>query len=148
MAEKKSGGRGYRGFNEDATTETIELAKYLRALVNLAGKAQRDLEVPTGYGKSSISQYLSGEALPSEAFVRKLVAYVTHPLQRQTCTNEALRLFAAPNAPSRHRSFPPRGPQRTRTHRARLWPASRPPPRTRPQKPKINSRRPTNATGN
>ncbi|MFG3207777.1 helix-turn-helix domain-containing protein [Streptomyces sp. NPDC048192] len=99
MAEKKSGGRGYGGFHQDATPETIELAKYLRALVKRAGKTQRDLEVPTGYGKSSISQYLSGEALPSETFVRKLVAYVTHPRQRQTCMDQALRLFVAAQRP-------------------------------------------------
>ncbi|MFF3166806.1 helix-turn-helix domain-containing protein [Streptomyces sp. NPDC003273] len=99
MAEKKSGGRGYGGFHKGATPEAIELAQYLRALVKRAGKTQRDLEMPTGYGKSSISQYLSGEAPPSEAFVRKLVDYVTHPRQRQACTNEALRLFIAAQRP-------------------------------------------------
>lgn len=99
MAERKPGGRGYGGFHKDATPESIELAKYLRALVKRAGKTQRDLEAPTGYGKSAISSFLSGEVVPSQPFVQKLVDYVTHPRQQPVCHKEAMRLFVAAQRP-------------------------------------------------
>ncbi|SEF18978.1 helix-turn-helix transcriptional regulator [Streptomyces sp. Ag109_O5-10] len=99
MAEKSPGGRGYGGFHKDATPESIELAKFLRGLVTRASKTQRDLEEPTGYGKSTISSFLSGETVPSQAFVEKLVTHVTHPRQRPACMGEALRLFVAAQRP-------------------------------------------------
>ncbi|MGW2941766.1 helix-turn-helix domain-containing protein [Streptomyces sp. NPDC001226] len=99
MAEKKPGGRGYGGFHKDATPESIELATFLRGLVKRAGKTQRDLEQPTGYGKSTISSFLSGETVPSQAFVQKLAAHVTPPRQQAACMNEAVRLFLATQRP-------------------------------------------------
>ncbi|MGV9351250.1 helix-turn-helix domain-containing protein [Streptomyces spiralis] len=99
MAEKKPGGRGYGGFHKDATPESIELATYLRGLVKRAGKTQRDLEQPTGYGRSTISSFLNGETVPSQAFVQKLVTHVTLPRQQRACMNEALRLFVAAQRP-------------------------------------------------
>lgn len=99
MTEKKSGGRGYGGFHKDATPESVELAKYLRGLVKRAGKTQRDLEEPTGYGRSTISSFLNGEAVPPQAFVHKLVTHVTHPRQQPACMKEALRLFVAAQRP-------------------------------------------------
>ncbi|MGW6261936.1 helix-turn-helix domain-containing protein [Streptomyces sp. NPDC055085] len=99
MTERKPGGRGYGGFHEDATPESIELAKYLRGLVKRAGKTQRDLQEPTGYGKSTISSFLSGEGVPSQAFIRKLVTYVTPPRQEPACMREAMRLYVATQRP-------------------------------------------------
>ncbi|WP_328834745.1 helix-turn-helix domain-containing protein [Streptomyces europaeiscabiei] len=99
MAEKKSGGRGYGGFHKDATPESVELAKYLRGLVKRAGKTQRDLEEPTGYGRTTISSFLNGEVVPPQAFVNKLVTYVTPPRQQPVCMGEALRLFVAAQRP-------------------------------------------------
>lgn len=99
MTEKKPGGRGYGGFHKDASPESIELAKYLRGLVKRAGKTQRDLEEPTGYGRSTISSYLSGEIVPPQAFVHKLVTHVTNPRQQPACMGQALRLFVAAQSP-------------------------------------------------
>ncbi|MET9914458.1 helix-turn-helix domain-containing protein [Streptomyces sp. NPDC006476] len=117
MAEKKPGGRGYGGFHKDATPESIELAKYLRTLVRLAGKSQRDLEEPTGYGRTTISSFLSGEAVPSRLFVQKLVDHVTHPRQRPTCMNEAMRLFVAAQRPKPPTEMPtPQPPADSEAH--------------------------------
>lgn len=99
MMERKPGGRGYGEFNKDATSECIELAKYLRMLVKRAERTQRDLQVPTGYGKSTISSFLSGQTVPTKAFVVKLVNYVTQPRQQPTSMKEALRLLAAAQRP-------------------------------------------------
>ncbi|MFE3685401.1 helix-turn-helix domain-containing protein [Streptomyces sp. NPDC059095] len=100
MVEKKPGGRGYGAFHKDATPESRELAAYLRGLVKRAGKTQRDLEVPTGYSRSTISSYLRGEVVPPQAFVDKLVTHVvTHPRQQPACIREALRLFVAAQRP-------------------------------------------------
>lgn len=148
MAEKKSGGRGYGGFHKDATPESVELAKYLRGLVKRAGKTQRDLEEPTGYGRTTISSFLNGEVVPPQAFVNKLVTYVTPPRQQPVCMGKPYACSLLPSGRRPPQSFPPRGRQWTPIHQGRLWPVSRPPPRTRPPKPTINSRRPTSATRN
>ncbi|WP_338704047.1 helix-turn-helix domain-containing protein (plasmid) [Streptomyces sp. Q6] len=107
MAESKPGGRGYGAFHENATPESKELARYLRALVKQAGKTQRDLQEPTNYSKSHISSFLSGETVPPRVFVQKLVKYVTHPRQEQACLNKAMQLYLlaqrpqpAPNLPA------------------------------------------------
>ncbi|MFE2070661.1 helix-turn-helix domain-containing protein [Streptomyces sp. NPDC059467] len=99
MAEKSPGGRGYGGFDKDATPEAIELATFLRGLVKRAGKTLRDLEEPTGYARTTISSFLNGRAMPSQAFVEKLVAHVTPPRQRPACRDKALRLFVAAQLP-------------------------------------------------
>ncbi|MFD4756904.1 helix-turn-helix domain-containing protein [Streptomyces sp. NPDC058426] len=97
--ERKSSGRGYGPIHEDATPESVELARYLRLLVQRAGKTQRDLQEPTSYGKSAISSFLSGETMPPQAFVDKLVTFVTPIRQQATCRQEALRLYAAAQRP-------------------------------------------------
>ncbi|MFE9123767.1 helix-turn-helix domain-containing protein [Streptomyces sp. NPDC007172] len=107
MAEKKPGGRGYGAFHKDATPESRELAAYLRGLVKRAGKTQRDLEEPTGYSRSTISSYLSGEVVPPQAFVTKLVTHtVTQPRQQPACVEKALRLFVAAQQPKASPGLP------------------------------------------
>ncbi|WP_329583693.1 hypothetical protein [Streptomyces sp. NBC_01361] len=98
MAGRKGRGRAWAQLRAQ-TEQAAALAQFLRDLIDLHGVTLRQLEAAVMYGKSTISDNLSGK-VPPKAFVDAVVrAVVTEPRKQALDLDKAFRLWEAANKP-------------------------------------------------
>ena len=98
MAGRKGRGRAWAPLRAQ-TEQAAELAQFLRDLIDTHGVTLRQLQDSVMYGKSTISDNLSGK-LPPKAFVDAVVrAVVPEPRMRARDLEKAFRLWEAANKP-------------------------------------------------
>ncbi|MBD0742937.1 hypothetical protein [Streptomyces sp. CBMA152] len=98
MAGRKGRGRAWAPLRAQ-TEQAAQLAQFLRGLIDLHGVTLRQLQDSVMYGKSTISDNLSGK-VPPKAFVDAVVrAVVTEPRKQALDLEKAFRLWEAANKP-------------------------------------------------
>jgi hypothetical protein len=98
MAGRKGRGRAWAPLRAQ-TEQAAELAQFLRDLIDVHGVTLRQLQDMVMYGKSTISDNLSGK-VPPKAFVDAVVrAVVTEPRKRALDLEKAFRLWELANKP-------------------------------------------------
>ncbi|MCX5055069.1 hypothetical protein [Streptomyces sp. NBC_00474] len=98
MAGRKGRGRAWAPLRAH-TEQAAELAQFLRDLIDVHGVTLRQLQDAVMYGKSTISDNLSGK-VPPKAFVDAVVrAVVTEPRKRALDLEKAYRLWEAADKP-------------------------------------------------
>ncbi|MFD4635017.1 hypothetical protein ACFVYR_36450 [Streptomyces sp. NPDC058284] len=98
MAGRKGRGRAWAPLRAQ-TEQAAELAQFLRDLIDFHGVTLRQLQDTVMYGKSTISDNLSGK-VPPKAFVDAVVrAVVTEPRKRALDLDRAYRLWEAAHNP-------------------------------------------------